>query len=253
MVTLTTDARLVGLDQPCLIGTDQARLVDANSESQRTPGGAQAPGRSRDQAKGSPTPDRVLLDAFVASRSRHRGPVVVLSERTMITNASAAELIQPADRLRLWNLAGGVQADRARRVTDLQLSNGMCVKARYQPIREGDTFVGVIFRLSLVRTRPGCDRTSGGGRSYQTLMQGWSDLTDAERTVAELVAAGLTNRETGKRMHSSPYTVDYHLRQIYRKLTISSRVELARLLGEHREAITAAGQEPARELASLTG
>ncbi|WP_369153503.1 LuxR C-terminal-related transcriptional regulator [Streptomyces sp. R17] len=61
---------------------------------------------------------------------------------------------------------------------------------------------------------------------------GWASLTDTERAVADLVAQGLTNRETADLMFLSPYTVNFHLRQIFRKLSITSRVELARM---HRD------------------
>jgi len=63
---------------------------------------------------------------------------------------------------------------------------------------------------------------------------GWADLTDTQRMVAELVVDGLTNRGVGARLFLSPHTVDFHLRQIYRRLGIRSRVELARLAGSPR-------------------
>jgi DNA-binding NarL/FixJ family response regulator len=63
---------------------------------------------------------------------------------------------------------------------------------------------------------------------------GWADLTDTQRMVAELVIDGLTNRGVGAQLFLSPHTVDFHLRQIYRKLGIRSRVELARLAGPLR-------------------
>jgi DNA-binding CsgD family transcriptional regulator len=63
---------------------------------------------------------------------------------------------------------------------------------------------------------------------------GWADLTDTQRMVAELVMDGLTNRDAGARLFLSPHTVDFHLRQIYRRLGIRSRVELARLAGPPR-------------------
>ncbi len=56
------------------------------------------------------------------------------------------------------------------------------------------------------------------------------NLSDTERLVSGLVAEGLTNREIGERLYMSPYTVDSHLRSIFRKLTINSRVELARIV-----------------------
>ena len=60
---------------------------------------------------------------------------------------------------------------------------------------------------------------------------GWADLTDTQRMVAELVIDGLTNRDVGARLFLSPHTIDFHLRQIYRRLGVRSRVELARLAG----------------------
>jgi ketoreductase RED2 len=59
---------------------------------------------------------------------------------------------------------------------------------------------------------------------------GWDSLTPAELRVAEAVGAGLTNAQAARRLFVSPYTVDYHLRQIFLKLGISSRVQLAALL-----------------------
>ena len=55
---------------------------------------------------------------------------------------------------------------------------------------------------------------------------GRDSLTTAELRVAEAVGAGLTNAEAAQRLFVSRYTVDYHLRQIFLKLGISSRVQL---------------------------
>ena len=59
---------------------------------------------------------------------------------------------------------------------------------------------------------------------------GWDSLTAAELRVAEAVGSGLTNAQAARRLYVSPYTVDYHLRQIFQKLGISSRVQLAVVL-----------------------
>jgi transcriptional regulator of acetoin/glycerol metabolism len=63
---------------------------------------------------------------------------------------------------------------------------------------------------------------------------GWSSLTDTERSVVELVGRGLSNREAAERLFMSRYTVDSHLRSIFRKLDINSRVALARAVVEQR-------------------
>jgi DNA-binding CsgD family transcriptional regulator len=62
---------------------------------------------------------------------------------------------------------------------------------------------------------------------------GWSALTTSELTVARLVAEGLTNREVAERLFVSPHTVSSHLRHVFSKLGINSRVELARLARDY--------------------
>jgi DNA-binding CsgD family transcriptional regulator len=65
---------------------------------------------------------------------------------------------------------------------------------------------------------------------------GWAAMTEAELTVARLVAEGLTNREVADRLFVSPHTVNSHLRHVFSKLGINSRVELARLSRDHEMA-----------------
>jgi DNA-binding CsgD family transcriptional regulator len=65
--------------------------------------------------------------------------------------------------------------------------------------------------------------------SAQRPEQGWSAMTDSETAVARLVAEGLTNREVAERLFISPHTVSGHLRNIFTKLGVRSRVDLARI------------------------
>jgi DNA-binding CsgD family transcriptional regulator len=53
------------------------------------------------------------------------------------------------------------------------------------------------------------------------------ELTPQERTVAGLVANGLTNREIGERLFVTTNTVETHVRHIFQKLEVSSRTQLA--------------------------
>ena len=57
---------------------------------------------------------------------------------------------------------------------------------------------------------------------------GLASLTDTERSIANLVAEGLTNRQIAERVFISRDTVDFHLRSIFRKVGASSCVDLAR-------------------------
>jgi DNA-binding CsgD family transcriptional regulator/tetratricopeptide (TPR) repeat protein len=65
---------------------------------------------------------------------------------------------------------------------------------------------------------------------------GWVALTTSEVAVAQLVADGLTNREVADRLFVSPHTVNSHLRHVFAKLGINSRVELARLARDYEMA-----------------
>jgi DNA-binding CsgD family transcriptional regulator len=56
------------------------------------------------------------------------------------------------------------------------------------------------------------------------------DLTAQEQQVAGLAREGLSNPEIGARLFLSPRTVEWHLRNVYNKLDIRSRRELANAL-----------------------
>jgi DNA-binding CsgD family transcriptional regulator len=55
-------------------------------------------------------------------------------------------------------------------------------------------------------------------------------LTPHELQIALLVAQGMTNREAAAALFLSPKTIEYHLGQIYRKLDVRGRAQLARLM-----------------------
>lgn len=55
-------------------------------------------------------------------------------------------------------------------------------------------------------------------------------LTERERDVATLVASGATNAEVARSLFITQSTVEFHLRNIFRKLGISRRTQLAALV-----------------------
>jgi ATP/maltotriose-dependent transcriptional regulator MalT len=57
-------------------------------------------------------------------------------------------------------------------------------------------------------------------------------LTAQQLLVARMAAEGATNREIAARLALSPRTIDHHLRGVFARLGIRSRIELVRLLGE---------------------
>jgi DNA-binding CsgD family transcriptional regulator len=58
-------------------------------------------------------------------------------------------------------------------------------------------------------------------------LTGWESLTPSQEQTALLAGQGLTNQEIGERLFISPRTVQTHLSQVYAKLGLSSRQELA--------------------------
>lgn len=52
-------------------------------------------------------------------------------------------------------------------------------------------------------------------------------LTAGEFTVAELVSQGYTNKEVGRQLFISQHTVAFHLKKVFQKMSVASRVELA--------------------------
>jgi DNA-binding CsgD family transcriptional regulator len=61
-------------------------------------------------------------------------------------------------------------------------------------------------------------------------VEGWESLTAMERRVALIIGEGQTNREAAARLELSPNTIASHLRSVFGKLAINSRVQLAREL-----------------------
>jgi DNA-binding CsgD family transcriptional regulator len=61
----------------------------------------------------------------------------------------------------------------------------------------------------------------------------WETLTRQELTIARMVGEAMTNRQIASRVHLSIHGVNWHLRQMFRKLNIFSRVQLATLAQLH--------------------
>jgi DNA-binding CsgD family transcriptional regulator len=62
---------------------------------------------------------------------------------------------------------------------------------------------------------------------------GWASLTDAERRVATLISAGYTNKSAAFALGVSINTVGTHLRAVFAKLGVQSRVQLANQLASY--------------------
>jgi len=111
-------------------------------------------------------------------------------------------------------LARQGRAEDARALLDLALEHYTGLRATYGSAR-------VKARLRDLGVRRGRQGSRGRPR------HGWASLTETERTVAALVAEGLSNRQVAERLFLSRHTVHTHVSHILAKLGLASRVELA--------------------------
>jgi sigma-54 dependent transcriptional regulator, acetoin dehydrogenase operon transcriptional activator AcoR len=167
--------------------------------------------------------ERVLLQHFLQRRRGAKGPLVFVSGQRMITNGAADRLVSSDDAAPLWEHASRVLADDRAGESDVTLTGGMTVRLACEPVVDGGTLLGILVHLRPVDTREG----TSGTRPVDT-KPGLLGLTPTEQSVAALATQGLTNREVAERLFMSRHTVDSHLRSIYRKLGVNSRLALTR-------------------------
>jgi transcriptional regulator of acetoin/glycerol metabolism/DNA-binding CsgD family transcriptional regulator len=169
--------------------------------------------------------ERLLKEHFLRARRSTRAPLLAVSERALMVNAAAANLVDAADRSRLWDSV--LEAIRGRSDTcAFVLHDGSVVTMSCQPVMDGLHIVGSLLR---VEATPFAGRREGSSADF-----GWQSLTEAELAVAVQVSQGMTNREAANHLYLSPHTIDFHLRQIFQKLSINSRVELTRVMLKHQ-------------------
>jgi DNA-binding CsgD family transcriptional regulator len=71
---------------------------------------------------------------------------------------------------------------------------------------------------------------TGARPRRELILEGTASLTPSERRIADLAAEGASNPEIARRLFITPKTVEYHLRNVYRKLDIKGRRDLAQAL-----------------------
>ena len=172
------------------------------------------------------------LDGLVAASGRRSAWAVALSGRALV-HAADGELpaaLAAIGRALAWYDGSPLRFDRARTLLIAgQLQRRAKAKRLAQELlaeahREFTSFGAVAWagqaaaELARVNLRPAAP----------------GELTETERRVAELAAAGLTNREVAQRLFLSVKTVEANLARVYRKLAIASRAELGARMGPAR-------------------
>jgi DNA-binding NarL/FixJ family response regulator len=139
-------------------------------------------------------------------------------------------------------LASAATADRVGAPVEAALSRllagrALAVAGEGDPaVAELEQAAGAFERHGALRFRDAAERELGrlGHRTHRRTRPGKADatgleaLTGRELQVARLVVDRKTNPEIAAELYLSQKTVETHLRNIFRKLDVSSRVELAR-------------------------
>jgi len=118
-------------------------------------------------------------------------------------------LPQPFERARTLLAAGTIERRAKRRAA-----------ARDALTAALELFDGLGAALWAEKAAAELARIPGRGRAS-------SELTETERRVAELVAAGLSNKEVAARLFVSVRAVEANLSKVYAKLGVRSRSQLA--------------------------
>jgi DNA-binding CsgD family transcriptional regulator len=100
-----------------------------------------------------------------------------------------------------------------------------------QPLRRAlDLAAGCGAHALAVRARE--ELVTAGARPRRERLSGVDALTASERRVAQMAAAGMTNREIAQALFVTMKAVALHLTHVYGKLDIAGRAELPGALGE---------------------
>jgi DNA-binding CsgD family transcriptional regulator len=103
---------------------------------------------------------------------------------------------------------------------------GRRIDARAQLRTSYDLFVAIGLKAFAERARRELMATGEIVRKRTVEASATDQLTPQEQQIALLVRDGLSNPEVGARLFLSPRTVEWHLRQVFAKLSISSRRQL---------------------------
>ena len=183
---------------------------------------AAASARAAAEALGLPMA-AALADRATAAVALDAGDAQTAADRALASAAAATEAGAPVEAALARMLAGRAFAaggDRDRALAELEAAatefEGCGALGRRDEV---DRELGKLGRRRHRRTRPGRPDAAG-----------IESLTERELEVARLVVDRKTNAQIAAELFLSPKTVESHIRHLFQKLEVSSRVDVARVV-----------------------
>ena len=171
-------------------------------------------------------PDLLIVDLTLPGLRRVRGLPHIrrLSPSTKIIALTDA----PDDAEGLSALKAGVKGYCARTIEPAYLRKAVAAVQRGEIWAPRRLVSGLIAELVALVER----RKIEGLRPK--LAPGVASLTDRQRTVADLISSGASNKQVADLLKISERTVKAHLTEAFRNVGVSDRLQLALLLKGHR-------------------
>ncbi len=198
-------------------------------------------GRRDDAARAATCAERVAISMgslrmAMAMAGRAKAEVALASgdaaqaaERALVSAAAADRVGVPVEAALSHALAGRALAqagERERAIAELELAASafhVCGARRYRDAADHE--LRLLGRRVHRRTQPG-----------QSDAIGVAALTEREEQIARLVVDRRTNSQIAETLFLSPKTVETHMRNIFRKLDVSSRFDVARAVEQFDDA-----------------
>jgi DNA-binding NarL/FixJ family response regulator len=163
------------------------------------------------------------VDRAAAAVALDAGDMETAAERALASAVSYAEVGAPIEEALSRMLAGQALAqagERERATAEFTSAGRIFEECGALPRRDAaDRELGKLGRRVHRRTRAG----KADGSGVET-------LTERELEVARLVVDRKTNAQIAAELFLSPKTVETHIRHLFQKLEVSSRVEVARVV-----------------------
>jgi transcriptional regulator of acetoin/glycerol metabolism len=163
----------------------------------------------REMSMRAPERERVVFDAFVARSRTTSAALVALSEQYMVTNAAAADLLEPRDESCLWEQAVESLGIGEPVTRTMQLSGGSTITARCTPIMTGARPVGALIEVKLMAKSPASRRRGkvpAAPKQSRATVQFERELADVVRSPASRILLegepGSGRMSTARRIHA---------------------------------------------------